>query len=239
MIGDIKLAVVGLGYWGPNLLRCAVESEAIDVKVVCDRDNAALAKLVRRYPHIGGTHSFESVLADPEIEAVILATPVRRTTTWLARLWRPAKHRPRREAAGRKHSEECLELIRLAERQRVVLMPGHTFLYSPPVNKVKDLIEEGSLGDLYFGTSSRVNLGIDQSDISVVRDLAPHDFSILLYWLGRPTFVREIGAPRSSPARWTSSSSTSATRTDRSSTWSCRGSRRHSSAARCSWARSA
>ena len=147
---------------------------------------------MRRYPHIGGTHSFDSVLADPEIEAVILATPVSTHYDLVRQALAAGKHvlveKPLAE-----HSEECLELIRLAERQRVVLMPGHTFLYSPPVNKVKDLIEEGSLGDLYFGTSSRVNLGIHQSDISVVRDLAPHDFSILLYWLGRPTFVRAIG----------------------------------------------
>jgi predicted dehydrogenase len=192
MIGDISLGVVGLGYWGPNLLRCAVESEQIDVKVVCDQDNAALAKLVRRYPHIGGTQSFEHVLADRDIEAVIIATPVSTHFELVRQALLAGKHvlveKPLAES-----SEECLELIELSERQGVLLMPGHTFLYSPPVNKVKELISNGSLGDLYFGTSSRVNLGIHQSDVSVVRDLAPHDFSILLYWLGRPSFVRAIG----------------------------------------------
>jgi predicted dehydrogenase len=192
MIGDICMAVVGLGYWGPNLLRCAVESEQIDVKAICDSDNAALAKLVRRYPHIGGTNSFDHVLADRDIEAVMIATPVSTHYELVRQALLAGKHvlveKPLAES-----SEQCLELLSLAERQGVLLMPGHTFLYSPPVNKVKELIESGSVGDLYFGTSSRVNLGIHQSDVSVVRDLAPHDFSILLYWLGRPTFVRAIG----------------------------------------------
>jgi predicted dehydrogenase len=192
MIGDISMAVVGLGYWGPNLLRCAVESEQVDVRVVCDRDAAALAKLVRRYPHIGGTQSYDHVLSDPDVQAVILATPVSTHYELVRKALLAGKHvlveKPLAES-----SEECMELISLAERQGVILMPGHTFLYSPPVNKVKELIESGSVGDLYFGTSSRVNLGIHQSDVSVVRDLAPHDFSILLYWLGEPTFVRAIG----------------------------------------------
>jgi predicted dehydrogenase len=192
MFGDISMAVVGLGYWGPNVLRCAVESESIDVRAICDRDNAALAKLARRYPHIGGTNSYERVLADPDIEAVMIATPVSTHYELVRRALLAGKHvlveKPLADS-----SEQCLELIALAERKKLVLMPGHTFLYSPPVNKVKDLIEGGSLGDLYFGTSSRVNLGIHQSDVSVVRDLAPHDFSILLYWLGRPVFVRAIG----------------------------------------------
>ena len=192
MIGDVSLAIVGLGYWGPNLLRCAVESDGIEVKAVCDQDPTALAKLARRYPHIGGTPSFDHVLADPEITAVVLATPVSTHFELVRQALVAGKHvlveKPLAET-----SEQCLELIELAERQGVVLMPGHTFLYSPPVNKVKELIADGSLGDLYFGTSSRVNLGIHQRDISVVRDLAPHDFSIFQYWLGPPTFVRAIG----------------------------------------------
>jgi len=89
--------------------------------------------------------------------------------------------------------EECKALIELADKRDLILMPGHTFLYSPPVVKVKELLSTRQLGDLYFGTSSRVNLGIHQGDVSVVQDLAPHDFSILLYWLGRPEFVRAIG----------------------------------------------
>ena len=89
--------------------------------------------------------------------------------------------------------DESEELIALAGERDLVLMPGHTFLYSPPVIKVKELLAAKELGELYFGTSSRVNLGIHQSDVSVVKDLAPHDFSILLYWLGRPEFVRAIG----------------------------------------------
>jgi predicted dehydrogenase len=90
-------------------------------------------------------------------------------------------------------SSECLELMSLSTERDLVMMPGHTFLYSPPVRKVKELLDAGELGESYFATFSRVNLGIHQSDASVVRDLGPHDFSMLLYWLGRPEFVRAIG----------------------------------------------
>ncbi len=90
-------------------------------------------------------------------------------------------------------SDQCRELITLSDERSLVLMPGHTFLYSPPVRKVKELLDGGEIGELFFGTFSRVNLGIHQSDASVVRDLGPHDFSMLLYWLGRPQFVRAIG----------------------------------------------
>jgi len=192
MIADVSLAVVGLGYWGPNLVRCAVESDDCAVKAICDRDPVSLAKLARRYPAIGGTQDFDRLLADDEINGVIIATPV--TTHYdLAKRCLLAGKNVMVEKPLAATAEQCRELIEIADERELVLMPGHTFLYSPPVNKVKQMIDDGEIGDLYFGTSSRVNLGIHQSDVSVVRDLAPHDFSILLHWLGRPEFVRAIG----------------------------------------------
>jgi predicted dehydrogenase len=192
MITDISLAVVGLGYWGPNLVRCAVESDDCVVKAVCDRDAVSLAKLVRRYPAVGGTQDFDRLLRDPEINGILIATPVTTHYDLVKSCLLAGKH-VMVEKPLAATSEQCRELIELAGERDLVLMPGHTFLYSPPVNKVKQLIDDGELGDLYFGTSSRVNLGIHQGDVSVVRDLAPHDFSILLHWLGRPEFVRAIG----------------------------------------------
>jgi predicted dehydrogenase len=192
MLTDVKLAIVGLGYWGPNLVRCAVELEGAEVKAICDMDHAQLAKLARRYPGIGGTNDLNRLLEDPEINGVLIATPVTTHYELAKRCLLAGKHvmieKPLANTA-----EECEELIALAEERELVLMPGHTFLYSPPVVKVKQLIETQELGDLYFGTSTRVNLGIHQSDVSVVKDLAPHDFSILLYWFGKPEFVRAIG----------------------------------------------
>ncbi len=192
MVHDVQLAVIGLGYWGPNIVRCAVEVEGAQVKAVCDQSTEALAKLIRRYPGVGGTQDLDRLLEDPDINGVLLATPVSTHYELGKRCLEAGKHvmveKPLASTVG-----ECKALIEVAEKRGLVLMPGHTFLYSPPVVKVKELLSARELGDLYFGTSSRVNLGIHQSDVSVVKDLAPHDFSILLYWLGRPEFVRAIG----------------------------------------------
>jgi predicted dehydrogenase len=192
MSSETSLAVVGVGYWGPNLVRCAVETDDCVVKAICDRDMAALSKLQRRYPAIEVTQDLDLMLQDESIDGVMVATPV--TTHYdLVRRCLLAGKNVLVEKPLAATAEQCRDLIELAEERELVLMPGHTFIYSPPVNKVKQLLDSGELGDLYFGTSSRVNLGIHQSDVSVVRDLAPHDFSILLHWLGRPEFVRAIG----------------------------------------------
>ena len=189
---SVGLAVVGLGYWGPNLLRNAWEIDNARVMAVCDRDEEALDRVARRYPSIKRTRRFEDVITDPAIDAVVIATPVSTHYEMARQALEAGKHvfveKPLAE-----RGEQCRELVNIAENRDLVLMPGHTFLYSPPVRKVKQLLDDGEVGDLFFGTFSRVNLGIHQSDASVVRDLAPHDFSILLYWLGAPTFVRAVG----------------------------------------------
>ncbi len=188
----VGIAVVGLGYWGPNLLRNAWENEGATVRYACDRDEQALASVAARYPGIKQTTELDEVLADDDVDAVMIATPVSSHYQLAKRALEAGKHvfveKPLAE-----HSEQCTELIDIAEDKGLVLMPGHTFLYSPPVRKVKELLVAGEVGELFFGTFSRVNLGIHQSDVSVVRDLAPHDFSILLYWLGDPAWVRAVG----------------------------------------------
>ena len=189
---SVGIAIVGLGYWGPNLLRNAWEIDGARVAYACDRDAKALAPVAHRYPSVELTDDFDHVLADDSVDAVMIATPVSTHYKLAHKALSAGKHvfveKPLSE-----HSEEGRELNELADRNGLVLMPGHTFLYSPPVRKVKELLVAGEVGELFFGTFSRVNLGIHQSDVSVVRDLAPHDFSILLYWLGEPTFVRAIG----------------------------------------------
>jgi predicted dehydrogenase len=178
----MRAAVVGLGYWGPNLVRNLHELEGAEVAYVCDLREDALAKISRRYPSVATTTSYADVLADPAVDAVVIATPV-------------SSHHPLAVAAldAGKHvfvekplaasAEQAEELIALAEERELVLMPGHTFLYSPPVNMIRDLIKRGDLGEIYFISTSRVNLGLHQSDVSVAWDLGPHDFSILRYWL--------------------------------------------------------
>ena len=190
--GDLRLAVIGLGYWGPNILRTAHDVEGITVAAACDPDRDALERQRRRYRLLEVTPDVDAVLDDPSIDAVALATPIRTHYELGRRALLSGKH-VLIEKPLAWTSEECRELIDLADRMSLVVMPGHTFLYSPPVVAVHGMLREGELGPIHFVTSSRVNLGIHQRDISVVRDLAPHDFSILLYWLGAPSFIRAIG----------------------------------------------
>jgi predicted dehydrogenase len=178
----VGIAVVGLGYWGPNLVRNLHDHPDAELVAVCDRRPEALARIAARYPSVRTTTDVGELLADPKVEAVAIATPVSTHFALAAAALRAGKHtfveKPLCASV-----DEALELARLAERHEAVLMPGHTFLYSPPVNCIRDLLQAGELGELYFISTSRVNLGLHQSDASVAWDLAPHDFSILRYWL--------------------------------------------------------
>jgi predicted dehydrogenase len=177
-----RMAVVGLGYWGPNLVRNVNELANAELAMVCDSRRPSLEKIARRYPGVATTDDFHDVIADPTIDAILLATPVSTHHTLAQRALRAGKHVfVEKPLAG--SAEEAATLLRLAEENSCVLMVGHTFLYSPAVNAVRDLIQEGAVGDIYFISMSRVNLGIHQTDVSVVWDLGPHDFSILRYWL--------------------------------------------------------
>jgi predicted dehydrogenase len=183
----LGLAVVGLGYWGPNLVRNLHELPDVVVPCVCDLDQARLDAITRRYPAVRPTTSFEALLEDPVVDAVVIATPVSSHAMLATAALKAGKHvfveKPLAATSG-----EALALIELAESLQLTLMPGHTFLYSPPVNLVRDLIVSGELGEIYFVSTSRVNLGLHQPDVSVAWDLAPHDFSILRYWLEHAPF---------------------------------------------------
>ncbi len=187
------MAVVGLGYWGPNLLRVLGENPNVDVRWICDLDTERLGRYRRRHPGARVTTLFERVLSDSDVQAVIIATPVHTHYHLAAQASAPASTCSSR---SRSHSRVRWPTISPGspnERDRI-LMCGHTFIYSPPVRAVKQLIESGTLGDVYFISSSRVNLGLHQRDVSVIWDLGPHDFSILLYWLSElPTTVRAVG----------------------------------------------
>lgn len=178
----VKVGVVGLGYWGPNLVRVLHELDGVEVIAVCDLDERALERTTRRYPAVQTTHTFDDLLRDTSIDAVAVATPVG-THFELARAALEAGKHVFVEKPMAGSVEEAETLIALASERELTLMPGHTFLYSPPVNLVRDLIRSGELGEIYFISMSRVNLGLHQSDASVVWDLGPHDFSILRYWL--------------------------------------------------------
>jgi predicted dehydrogenase len=189
----VRVAVVGLGYWGPNLLRVLGDHGDVDVAWICDRDRERLALQRRRYPGARFTVHLERVLADPSVDAVIIATPVNTHYDLAAACLSAGKHTFVEKPLA-PSSELADDLASLADDEDRILMCGHTFVYSPPVRAVKRLLETGTLGDVYFISSSRVNLGLHQKDVSVIWDLGPHDFSILLYWLSElPTTIRAIG----------------------------------------------
>jgi len=188
-----RIAVVGLGYWGPNLLRVLGDNLDAEVRWICDLDTERLAKYRRRHPEARVTTRFDRVLADPAVDAVIIATPVHTHYDMAAEALRAGKH-VFVEKPLASSTELADDLAGMARRRARILMCGHTFLYSPPVRAVKRMIEAGTLGDIFFISSSRVNLGLHQRDVSVIWDLGPHDFSILLYWLSElPTTVRAVG----------------------------------------------
>ena len=188
----VRVAVIGLGYWGPNLVRNLFELESADLVLVCDQRAEAVEQVRKRYPSVRGTTSMDNVLEDPTVEAVVVATPIG-THLELARASLEAGKHTLVEKPLADSIAGAAELARLARERGLVLVPGHTFLYSPPVQAVQEMIAAGELGDIYFISTSRVNLGLHQSDASVVWDLAPHDFSILLYWLREtPTYVTAL-----------------------------------------------
>jgi predicted dehydrogenase len=187
--GPVRVGVVGLGYWGPNLVRNLHEVADAEVAAIVDRRPDAVAKLRRRYPAVEGHRDIEAILEDPSIDACVIATPVATHYPLALQALSADKHVfVEKPLAG--SSEQALELMEIAAERDLVLMVGHTFLYSPPVNLIGDRIQSEDLGDAYFISMSRVNLGIHQRDVSVVWDLGPHDFSILRYWLGEsPSYV--------------------------------------------------
>ncbi|HEY1480613.1 MAG TPA: Gfo/Idh/MocA family oxidoreductase [Gaiellales bacterium] len=193
MSDRIGVGVVGLGYWGPNLLRVLTEMPGAHVRAICDLDADRLGRFAQRHPSVRATASFDDLLADPEIEAIVIATPVFTHYEMAGRSLDAGKHTfvEKPLAASERHATD---LVARAAAQDLRLMCGHVFLYSPPVRAIHDLLARGELGEIYFISSSRVNLGLHQRDVSVVWDLGPHDFSILLSWLGEsPTSVRAIG----------------------------------------------
>jgi predicted dehydrogenase len=180
----IGVAVVGYGYWGPNLARNFAQTEGAGMKVCCDADPQRLTEAQRLIPSLACATNFDEVLSNPDVGAVAIATPVHTHYALAKRAIKAGKHvlveKPL--TASVEHAEE---LVMLAEKHGVVLMVDHVFLYSPPVLKMKELVAQDRLGKLFFIDSVRINLGLFQHDVNVVWDLAPHDLSIVDFLVGR------------------------------------------------------
>jgi predicted dehydrogenase len=189
----IGVAVIGYGYWGPNLVRNFALLDDANVVAVCDRSADRLAIVERLYPAVRTYRDVEQVLADPEVDAVVVATPVS-THFELALAALTAGKHVLVEKPITQTSAEARQLIDEAERRGLTLMVDHTFVYTSAVRKISELLENGSLGRLLYFDSVRVNLGLFQHDVSVLWDLAVHDLSIMDYLIGvSPTQVAATG----------------------------------------------
>src|SRR6188768_1001821 len=189
----IRIGVVGYGYWGPNLVRNFADVESARVTMVADLRSERLAQVARRYPGVRTTTEPGALIADPDVDAVVIATPVQHHFELAMAALRAGKHvlveKPIASTA-----EQAQRMIDEARRGRLVLMVDHTFVYTGAVRKIRDLTRNGDLGDIYYYDSVRINLGLFQHDVNVVWDLAVHDLSIMDFVLQQqPAAVSATG----------------------------------------------
>ncbi len=190
----INVGVIGCGYWGPNLIRNFVMNPGTELLWACDLDEERLEKVLSPYPGVRRTTSIDDILSDPSIAAVAIATPVH-THFPLAKISLESGKHVLIEKPLASSVDEGEYLVSLAREKGLRLMCDHTFCYTGAVRKMKEIIESGVLGKLYYFDSVRINLGLFQHDINVVWDLAPHDLSILDFLLGiKPIQVSAKGA---------------------------------------------
>lgn len=188
-----KVGVIGYGYWGPNLVRNFMETPNATVAMVSDLRAEQLKQVAQRYPTIRTTTRAEELIADEEIEAVVIATPVS-THYELALAALNAEKHVFIEKPMAASAHQCRRLIELAEQKRRVIHVDHTFVYTGAVRKIAELVARGEIGDVYYYDSTRVNLGLFQHDVNVVWDLAVHDLSIMDYILPqKPIAVSATG----------------------------------------------
>ena len=179
----IKVGVIGCGYWGPNLIRNLNGLPECELVAIADLDQNRLDHLGLLYPNTRTTTDHTDVTGDPDIDAVVVATPMGTHFPLGSEVLESGKHLFVEKPMATS-SDDCRKLIAMADERNLQLMVGHTFLYASPVRKIKSLIDSGELGDIYYVNFSRVNLGIFQKDANVVWDLAPHDIAMICYLFG-------------------------------------------------------
>jgi predicted dehydrogenase len=198
MTGRIGVAVIGAGYWGPNLVRNVVASADTDLRWVCDLDAERARRSVGRYSTVPVTTSVDTVLDDPLVDAVAIATPAGTHTEIGLAAIEAGKH-VLVEKPLATTLYEGRKLVQAAEDHGVVLMCDHTYCFTPALSHIRDAIRRGALGEIEYVDSVRINLGLVQRDIDVIWDLAPHDLSIVEHLLGAPP--RSISAWGCAPIR--------------------------------------
>jgi predicted dehydrogenase len=190
----MKIGIIGYGYWGPNIVRNFHSANGASVGMVCDMNQQALKKLKKIFPDIQVTTSPDELIKSPDIDAVAVITPVFTHYELAKKALQQGKH-VFVEKPFTSNSKEAEDLIELAEKKKLKIMVDHTFLYTGSVRRIKQLIDDSVMGDLFYFDSMRVNLGLFQHDVNVIWDLAPHDLAIMVYLMGEvPTGVVATGA---------------------------------------------
>jgi len=178
--GTVSVGVIGAGYWGPNIIRALAETPGARVVAVADLDPKRLGPSSKRCPSVRLTQDHRTIIGDQGIDAVCIATPISTHRRLAEEAFAAGKHVfVEKPLAANVIDSEAI--IRASERAARTLMVGHTFVYNPAVEAVRDLLRHGVLGDVFYVDSQRVNLGIHQFDFNVLWDLGPHDVSIILY----------------------------------------------------------
>ncbi|HSL05287.1 MAG TPA: Gfo/Idh/MocA family oxidoreductase, partial [Nitrospiraceae bacterium] len=190
----VKLGVIGYGYWGPNIVRNFSGHQDCKVVAVCDKNPLALARVLIQHPNVRLMTEADDIVMSSEIDAVAIVTPVSYHYELAKKALENGKH-VFVEKPFTATSAQAEELVELAERKNLQIMVDHTFLFTGAVRKIKQLVDDGTLGPLYYYDSTRVNLGLFQHDVNVLWDLAPHDLSIMDYLVGlEPDLVVATGS---------------------------------------------
>lgn len=190
----LKVAVIGAGYWGPNLIRNFLSADNVDGVLACDRDADRLAKMRKMFYGIETSEDHREVIARPDVDIVVIATPVSSHHEIAKAALLAGKHcfieKPMTASVA-----EAEDLIEIAASKNLKLFVDHTFIYTGAVRKMKEIITSGRLGEIYYFDSVRINLGLFQHDVNVIWDLAPHDLSIMDYLLEqKPAAVSAVGS---------------------------------------------
>jgi len=189
MKNQLSVGIIGCGYWGPLLVRNFKGLPDCHLKAVCDVNTERLKHVLALYPDIEGMTQTQQLLNGTNVDAVVIAAPVKHHFPFAKAALLAGKH-TFIEKPMASSSAECEELIEIADRNGLVLMIDHTFLYSSPVQKIAQIVQAGDLGEIRYINCRRLNLGLFQKDINVAWDLAPHDISIILHILDEfPTAV--------------------------------------------------
>jgi predicted dehydrogenase len=199
MKNGINVGVVGCGYWGPNLIRNFRALGDCRMKMMCDVSEQRLKHLRNLYPEVEGETNYEHMLNGADLDAIVIATSVKYHFPMAKASLLAGKHTLIEKPLA-SSTAECEELIEIAERNGLILMVGHTFLYSPAVRRIKEIVDAGDIGEILYICTRRLNLGLYQKDINVAWDLAPHDISVILHILqDQPLSVNCRGSAHVTP----------------------------------------